>query len=291
MADSTSVPHIDGLFDLACRSGVDIRPTLLRVLTDIFVQKPAHSAEEKAQYAELANRLLDHVDDETRRIITTRLSRHPDTPPAIAARLGITRAVAHAEHKSHERNDLLEAFFAADAYERRLILTNLVPARKDHPSRPPLQAPETCRRLEAAALSGKIGDFCAILESALLLPRAVAERITRDPSGEPIVVAARALGMPAELLQRVLLFLNPAVGHSVPRVYELAALYEEINADTAESMIAIWRNRPATPSRSAYQPALQDDPPRSARSVASTSRYRTTRRPDALAARFKSTGR
>lgn len=290
MAASSSVPPIEGLFDLACRSGVDIRPTLLRVLTDIYVQKPAHSAEEKTQYAELASRLLDHVDDATRRSIASRLSGHPDTPPRIAARLGIADAPAR-KPAEPERNELLESFFAADAYERRLMLTNLERADPSQQPRAALHAPETCRRLEAAALSGKTGEFAAMLESTLLLPHGVATRITDDSSGEPILVAVKALGMPAEMLQRILLFINPAIGHSVPRIYELAALYHEISVETAESMVAIWRGRSTARPRTAYEPALNPDEQRSARVASSTSRYRLTRRSDALAARFKSTGR
>ena len=54
---------LDGLVDLACRDGVDVRPTLLRVLTDLYVQKPTHSADEETQYVELALGLIDTVDD------------------------------------------------------------------------------------------------------------------------------------------------------------------------------------------------------------------------------------
>jgi hypothetical protein len=289
MSSSSSV-HIQGLFDLACRSGVDIRPTLLRVLTDLYVQKPVHSAEEKAEYSELADRLLDHVDDATRNAIASRLAGHPDTPPVIAARLGIPQATA-GKNAEPAGKDLLEAFFAADSYERRLILTNLAASPDAGAARKPPAAHETCRRLEAAALSQKLDDFTDILESALLLPRAIAERITRDRSGEPVLIAARSLGMPAAVLQRILLFINPAISHSVQRVYELAALYDEISHDTAESMLAIWRGRPLATAKPAHQPVLYDDEQRSARAAASTMRYRTARRSDALTARFKSTGR
>jgi hypothetical protein len=275
------------LFDLACRSGVDIRPTLLRVLTDLYVQKRIHSAEEKAEYSELADRLLDHVDDATRNAIATRLTGHPDTPPVIAARLGLPQAAA----AEPANKDLLEAFFAADSYERRLILTNLAASSTAGAAPRPPAAHETCRRLEAATLSGQLDDFTSILESALLLPRAIAERITKDRSGEPLLIAARSLGMPAAVLQRILLFINPAIGHSVQRVYDLAALYDELSHDTAESMLAIWRGRPLAASKPVHQPVLHDDEQRSARAAASTMRYRTGRRSDALAARFKSTGR
>ena len=292
MSKSSSVAHIQGLFDLACRSGVDIRPTLLRVLTDLYVQKPVHSAEEKAEYTELAGRLLDHVDDVTRNAIASRLTGHPDTPQIIAARLGIPQAAASvAKNAEPAGKELIEAFFAADSYERRLILTNLAASPAATAAGKPPVAHETCRRLEAAALSRKLDDFTNILESALLLPRAIAERITGDRNGESILIAARSLSMPAAGLHRILLFINPAIGHSVQRVYELAALYAEISHDTAESMLAIWRGRPLAAAKPEYQPALYDDEQRSARMSASTMRYRTSRRSDALAARFKSTGR
>ena len=288
----SSVQHIQGLFDLACRSGVDIRPTLLRVLTDLYVQKPVHSAEEKTEYGELAGRLLDHVDDATRNAIASRLAGHPDTPPVIAARLGIPQAAPSPDQNTDPAGkELLEAFFAADSYERRLILTNLAASPDAGASPKPPAAHETCRRLEAAALSRQLDDFTNILESALLLPRGLAERITADRSGEPLLIAARSLGMPAAVLQRILLFINPAISHSVQRVYELAALYDELSHDTAESMLAIWRGRPLATPKPAYQPVLHDDEQRSARMSASTMRYQTARRSDALAARFKSTGR
>lgn len=289
---SSSVQHIQGLFDLACRSGVDIRPTLLRVLTDLYVQKPIHSAEEKAEYTELAGRLLDHVDDATRAAIASRLTGHPDTPPPIAARLGLPPIVPSAATKPEPpAPDLLEAFFSADSYERRLILTNLATSPATAGSSKPPTAHETCRRLEAAALSGHLEDFTNIIGSVLLLPRSVAERVTGDQSGEPILIAARSLGMPAAMLQRILLFINPSISHSVQRVYELAALYDDISRDTAESMLAIWRGRPLGSSKPEHQPALYDDEQRSARVSASTMRYRTNRRSDSLAARFKSSGR
>jgi hypothetical protein len=40
-------PGFDGLMTLSRREGVDIRPTLLRVLTDLYVQTSAHSDDEE----------------------------------------------------------------------------------------------------------------------------------------------------------------------------------------------------------------------------------------------------
>jgi len=45
-------PNLDGLDDLARQRGVDTRPTLARVLTDLYVQKPAHTLDEETHRSE-----------------------------------------------------------------------------------------------------------------------------------------------------------------------------------------------------------------------------------------------
>lgn len=295
MTGKSAFPHIDGLFDLARRNGVEVRPTLLRVLADLYVQKPIHTAEEIAQFTELARHLIKSVDPMTRAEVASRLAAYPHTPSEILTQLGYgagddsnTAPVAAAPSAAAE-NDLTEAFFNADTFERRLILLNLDVAGIQASARPP--APDICRRLEAAALGGDLDDVARLIESALLLPRALAERIVGDPFGEPIAVAARALGMASDALQRILLFINPSIGQSVERIYELANLYNEITVNSADKMIAIWRRETARISSPRYRPALHDDEHRNARAAATPSRYRSVRRGDSLAARFKTSGR
>ena len=70
---SSMFAKLEGLDSLARRDGVDIRPTLVRVLTDLYVQKPSHSAEEERHYTELALRLIDSVDLATRMTIAKKL--------------------------------------------------------------------------------------------------------------------------------------------------------------------------------------------------------------------------
>jgi hypothetical protein len=41
--------------------------------------------------------------------------------------------------------------------------------------------------------------------------------------------------------------MNPRVGQSVDRVYELAELYGEITVDAARRMVAIWRDADRAP--------------------------------------------
>jgi hypothetical protein len=50
MTNLPMFPGFDGLMTLSRREGVDIRPTLLRVLTDLYVQTSAHTDDEERQY-------------------------------------------------------------------------------------------------------------------------------------------------------------------------------------------------------------------------------------------------
>src|SRR5882757_7315015 len=86
---------LDGLMTLSRREGIDIRPTLLRVLTDLYVQASAHSADEERQFVELAARLIDQVDDTTRAAVRARLAIYPATPIEILDKLGLRRSQAN----------------------------------------------------------------------------------------------------------------------------------------------------------------------------------------------------
>ncbi len=126
--------------------------------------------------------------------------------------------------------------------ERRLILINL----EYSPLTPALpysgMKRSQVRRLESHVLQQATEAVVRELGHALDITRTQARRIVNDQLGEPIVVAAKALNVPTDALQRMLLFMNPRVGQSVDRVYQLAELYDEISVDAARRMTAIWRN-------------------------------------------------
>jgi hypothetical protein len=295
---------LDGLTDLGLRSGVDMRPTLLRVLTDLYVQRLRHTPDEERHYTELALRLLEAVDMPTRIAVAARLARHlspplqvlqylaGDLPEVVAAlrshpllqpsapvdatqlHLAATPVAAGdaadeeylfvdapGEIDSATAVELNELFFAANANERRLILLNLeivapVPAGHLGVS----LDPSVGQRLEAAALARGREDFAQQLVASLQIPREQARRIVRDDLGEPVAVAAKALGVPRNVLYRILMFVNPAVGHSVERVHGLAALYDEMTARAAESMVAIWQALQKNErAETKYQPVTRDD--------------------------------
>lgn len=277
----SAYPRLDGLVDLACRDGVDVRPTLLRVITDLYVQKPTHRAEEVTQYVELTLGLIDTVDDATRSAVAASLSHYPAAPPAVLARLGMTPpgvtapvaspvlpdvdfAARAVEDTGAKSNSLVDLFFDANSEDRRIILLYFDAAAATSLPLPAVASPDIIKRLENAALQRNATEFSRTLESALRIPRKLAERVATDASGEPFVVAAKALGMKAPVLQRVLLFLNPSVGQSVQRVYDLADLFDELTREAAERMLAIWRGHGAA-SAPVHQPVYGSDGRRDSR--------------------------
>jgi hypothetical protein len=291
---SAAYSPLDGLVDLACRDGVDVRPTLLRVLTDLYVQRPAHSAEEETQYVELALGLIDTVDDATRKAVAARLAAYPAAPAAVAARLGQPAATAPAPREPPASpppaagDDLATIFFGASPEERRLILTHLDLATG--PTAAPLLpvARVTLQEIETAVFQRKNAEVVSLLHRALGIDQETAVRIVQDESGEPMVVAAKTLGMPAPMLQRVLLFLNPAVGQSVRRVYDLADLFDTLSPAAAGRMLAIWRGarpsaepraRPASKpaAKPVHAPVLHDDETQGARARATPGAQRAAR--------------
>jgi hypothetical protein len=168
-----------------------------------------------------------------------------------------------------------EAFFAATAPARRSLLA-LIAKKCEGQNAESVQeiARADYERLDAAALQGRIGEFIREFERLLDLPRGLCERIINDPSGEPIVVAAMAVRMPIAVLQRLLLLVNPAVGHSVERVFDLTNLAYDLDRGAAIRLLSSWRDQ-ARRDEAASPPA-----------AASTAPPERDRRPAGLRARF-----
>jgi hypothetical protein len=269
--------------DLGDANDIDMQTMLLRMLTDLYLQRPTHTPEDEHYYTELALRLIDAAAVSERTAIAERLAAYPSAPPAvvkrlardaievaapvlmyspcltavdlaaiaatcgdahacaIAARSHATRPTAPGDNKA-QASELSELFYAAPAPERRLILINLDYALLG-PWRPsaPLQRADI-RRLESAALQHSAETLVRELGRALGISRAQARRIVNDESGEPMVVVAKALTLPVDALQRMLLFMNPWAGESIDRIYELSALYGDISVEAARRLVALWRD-------------------------------------------------
>jgi hypothetical protein len=277
-------PGFDGLMTLSRREGVDIRPTLLRVLTDLYVQTPAHTVDEERQYVELASRLIDEVDDATRAAVRARLSIYQKTPLEIAKKLALQpfnlsptdrqlESLQESEHRTPDNSHSAEAsliqsdaielsdmFFAADANERRLILRKLDKAPLSAAASVDTRfAQHAVSTLEHTALEADLIGFTAELARALTLPNRLAQLIVEDEGGELLACAAKALDMPTDSFERVLLFLDPELGASVTRVYTLSRLYDTLSDRAALIMLAAWRGVVTAAPRARHYPMLHDD--------------------------------
>ena len=313
----------DGLMTLSRREGVDIRPTLLRVLTDLYVQADAHSGEEERQFIELTTRLIDEVDDATRAAVRARLAIYPGTPAEVLKKLGLKEAasdqtvpLAHpiaaapplappaltpteaqlrmASNLSMQPKDAAEIsdmFSRASARERALILLNL----QDSPLRaaariPGARARRAVETLEMAAFAADIENFTLELGDTLILPWRVVAQVVNDAGGEPLACAVRALDMPSAMFQRVLLFLKPEFGSSVHTVYRLSRLYDRLSERSALVMLAAWRGSTMVVTRAKFRPSLYDDERHRARSATALA-WPTAQAPGAAdAARIGSRG-
>ena len=129
------------------------------------------------------------------------------------------------------------------------------------------------QELEGAVLTGKREHFAARLAQALRISHEQARRIANDQLGEPVLVAAKTLALRRDVLYRILMFVNPAVGHSVERVHTLAALYDALQAQAAEAMLAIWQALPAAErAHFGHRTQLQEESRPRARAGATTQR-------------------
>jgi len=298
-------PGFDGLMTLSRREGVDIRPTLLRVLTDLYVQTRVHSDDEQRQFVELATRLIDQVDDATRAAVKARLAVYPTTPVPILQKLGLVaaqegrriplareiptsppapapaRTPTEAEQRMasnmamqpKDAAEIHDMFFRAGTSERALILHNLAQTPlKAAPRIPTMRAKRAIQILEMAAIAGDIENFTFELGDSLILPSRVAAQIVDDAGGEALAVAARALDMPSPVFQRILLFFKPEIGTSVNDVYRLSRLYDRLSDRSALVMLVAWRGSTLAVTRAKHQSALHDGERQRARAGASHTR-------------------
>jgi hypothetical protein len=301
-------PGFDGLMTLSRREGVDIRPTLLRVLTDLYVQARSHSDEEARQFVELTSRLIDEVDDTTRAAVRARLAIYPGTPLEVMRKLGLIPAMSDApvpvareiaaappppspvkapteaelrmasnlSMQPRDAAEISDMFFGASASERAQILHNLPETPLRASARiPTARAARAIETLEMAAFAADVENFTLELGETLILPWKVATQVVGDPGGEPLACAMRALDMPSPVFQRVLLFLKPDFGTSVNTVYRLSRLYDHLSERSALIMLAAWRGSTMAVTRAKYRPALYDDERNRARSTPAQARPAT----------------
>ena len=302
MTKSPLFSGFDGLMNLSRREGVDIRPTLLRVLADLYVQTSTHSEQEARQFVELTSRLIDQVDDATRAAVRARLALYPATPAPVLKHLGLkpsrpnqpvpapsgmapapdpvapasdarSRMTSNLSMQPTDAAEISSMFFGAGSPERALMLHNLADTPlKASPRIPAHRAERSIEALEMAAFVADVESFTIELGETLILPWKISTEVVNDPTGEPLACAAKALGMPSPVFQRVLLFLKPEIGTSVNTVYRLSRLYDVLHERSALIMLAAWRGSTMVVTRARYRSSLYDDERGRARTAATPTR-------------------
>jgi hypothetical protein len=108
--------ELEDLLDLG--TGIDMRTTLLRVLTHLYLQRPTHTPEDEHYYTELALRLIDAADISERAALAARLAPYPSAPRPVIDRLA---------------RDVIE------------VAAPILKDSPSSPSAPPLPPPRRCR--------------------------------------------------------------------------------------------------------------------------------------------------
>jgi hypothetical protein len=155
-----------------------------------------------------------------------------------------------------------EIFLTSSSTERVAFLLNMEQATSagGPSSFSLLVRPGASQRLEQAALAHRPEEFAHELRVALGISGRTARRIVEDDSGEPLLVAARALGVAEEAMVRILLFLNPAIGQSIERVFSLVPLYRRMTSEMIEPLVTSWREETASRQSARFQPLHAADP-------------------------------
>jgi hypothetical protein len=116
-------------------------------------------------------------------------------------------------------------------------------------------------RLELYALEREPELFTQVLSQALGCSRDLAERIAKEPSGEPLAVALAALDAPQEVAVRILISGDLQSGAKYTRIGSLIRLRDGLHPAAARRVIAALIGAQAEP-RALHQPVL--DPKASA---------------------------
>jgi hypothetical protein len=95
MPASDALPDLSGFLDVSRIEQLDLKPVILRVQTDLYLQATRYDRAVRDTFSALACGLIPIVDEETARVVAAKLGPHPETPrpvlEALAARGGAVR--------------------------------------------------------------------------------------------------------------------------------------------------------------------------------------------------------
>lgn len=195
------LPRLEGLLSLSRSEGIDIRPTLARVLTDLYLAATPPIEADTVRYIELMRNLLPQIDIETRLIIAEKLAPSPDSPGVL-----IDMLLADADPVSVVVLAQSAKVTPAQVWSRldgadRLVLTAIA-ARSDLDIAMvrAIAARRVTTAAEALAANVSAPIDRSVVEHLALTPgarRAVALSLANRPGFDAALLAPLALDLPA----------------------------------------------------------------------------------------------
>lgn len=125
---------LQGLVDLGNRGDLEMRPVLLRVVTDLFVGRESFPREDIRHYEAIALGLIDRTDIQTQEIVAGKLARCGATPASLVTRFldaGGRMAAEFLAHSSLVPLDRLRAAAAEGTVEQAEAVAGRVDLDED----------------------------------------------------------------------------------------------------------------------------------------------------------------
>ncbi len=192
------MPTSDDLAGALARLGMgrqnpdaEIRPLLLRIVVDLFLQKPHHAPADLRTFEAIVGPLLTDADPATRRRLIERLFDHPATPAALLERLMDDEALIATDLYRHASFD--EAGLLAAAATGPAMVAASIAQRTDLP---PSVVRALVRRPELRVATAVAENAAIAFEPAELQAMVARARGDRDLAerlaariGDPLAVA------------------------------------------------------------------------------------------------------
>ncbi|MCT8971241.1 DUF2336 domain-containing protein [Microbaculum marinisediminis] len=230
--------------------------------------------------ADMVSALIDRQDPAiaTSLVLAETAVVDGSTAERIAAIPNLPRAAARRLIETADLSDdaLARLFWLVDEDARRTILERIADRRGgdkvNEPAPPQNSGVELGDTLFALAAVGERAEIAHRLASTLSLPRALSARIVGDLHGEPLAVATRAAGIPADQATGIILLTVTEAGSSYDVLRTLAGLAERLTPTIARHVVGLWNSAPASRSAARHEPSVARPSARAPRSAAGAPR-------------------
>jgi hypothetical protein len=158
-----------------------------------------------------------------------------------------------------------ETFLDLDGEGRKGALAALTEGQVKPPKLTPreqfdiaLNAAQKAGQIPGLARSKRKEALIAAFADGLSLDLDLVARMVDDPSGEPLVLLVKAIGLSEPEARQVLLLANPAIGVAVQTFFRLVDLHAAMEPSIAEAMVGAWRENGGESVQGQHVPQFSD---------------------------------